>query len=274
MASNEEKEYPFIPEGLTSAVYGPENPPKDWADAGFLIPHEALRFSMNKMLASAEALKDDYEKKESWKVLYFAEWYVEDFASMVHDHHSNEEDIYFPWVATKAELPEKVLSKQHEDLVKMLEEMKSICISVKKKKGIKCADEIQKLKEKIPLFIDDMNEHLKEEEEGIPELLRANFTHEEEQVVVGKIIKAEGLGGTRRFLPTLLEVMDKWAKPSFKEIFLASIPPPIQKLLYDYYIPDYNDYVCPKRDAPTLSEKPKIVKVKCCKLPFCCNCVV
>lgn len=274
MASAEENESPFNPEGMNSAVFGPENPPKDWADAGFLIPHEAIRHEMGKMLASVEALKDDYEKKESWKVLYFAEWFIEEFSKIIHDHHFNEETIYFPWVATKAELPEKVLSKQHKDLTEVLDELKTICISIKKKKGMKCADEIQKIKEKIPSFVHDMNVHLQEEEEGIPELLRANFTHEEEMVTIGKIIKADGLPGARHVLPPILKAMDSWAKPSFKDSFLSTVPPPVKKLLFDYYIPDYNDYVCPKRDAPTLNEKPNVPKVKCCKLPFCCNCVV
>ena len=33
----------FILEGITSDYFTKENPPKDWADVSFLIPHEAIR---------------------------------------------------------------------------------------------------------------------------------------------------------------------------------------------------------------------------------------
>ena len=75
---------PFVPQGLTSEVYGVDNPPKDWADIGLLIPHEAIRHEMTAMVASAKALKADGDASEAWRVLYFAEWYVDIFAPVIH----------------------------------------------------------------------------------------------------------------------------------------------------------------------------------------------
>jgi hypothetical protein len=145
-------ELPVNVEKLTSEVFSTENPPKDWADLTFLTPHEALRREMSAMVVSVDALTPG---GESWKVLLFAKWYSEAFYVMVHKHHDGEEKFYFPWVAKKAELPEKY-SKEHVDLVKVLDDIREICNAVIKKKGDSCDEEISKLKEKIPPFVTDM----------------------------------------------------------------------------------------------------------------------
>jgi hypothetical protein len=79
-----------VPAGLTSDVFGAENPLQDWCDISLLIPHEALRREMSAMERSVEALKEDYD---FWRSLYFAEWFVDFMAPIIHGHHENEEGI-------------------------------------------------------------------------------------------------------------------------------------------------------------------------------------
>ena len=43
------------------------------------------------------------------------------FSTVIHHHHKNEEDIAFPYVATRAELPAK-MAADHKALVAALEE--------------------------------------------------------------------------------------------------------------------------------------------------------
>lgn len=122
-----------FPDKLSSSAYGPENPPKDWADVSFLIPHEGFRHGIQAMLKSVDKLAagGDFEP---WQAVYFCEWFVESFVPGVEDHHENEEAIYFPWVASRATLPEK-LSKGHEELIDMMNELSRVCETVIAKEG-------------------------------------------------------------------------------------------------------------------------------------------
>ena len=267
----EDTESPFKAEGITSEVYSESNPPKDWCDVGLLIPHEAIRREIAGMVKSVKALKAD---SEDWKILYFSEWYVDVFAVVIHSHHENEENIYFPWIATKATIPEKKMAKDHKALVDLLNEIEEICKNVIGKQGKDCQDEIAKLQEKVPTFETEMNAHLKEEEEMIPQLLRDNFTQKEEAPVIEKILQREGLHGCRIFVPAIIAAMKDWATADFVEEFLGSMPGPIRGLVEGYYIPDYETSVWPLRDAPLLDVKPTLSKVGCCKISFCFPCIL
>ncbi|KAL7543032.1 hypothetical protein ACHAWF_007311, partial [Thalassiosira exigua] len=259
---------------LTSDVFGPTNPPKDWADLGLLIPHEGIRRQMTMMVQSASALPDDLSPNEAWKAELFAKWYVEYFYESVHEHHDAEEEIYFPWIKTKAEYPEKEFSKGHEELMKAMGVMKKACQTIVAKKGKGCADEIKLMKEKVPAFEKEMRAHLQEEEEIVPALLRDNFTQDEEGVVVERIIAAGGLTMARKFMPAVLEAMREWAKPGFYDAVVGSMPPPIRHLEFKYYVPDYENVVAMMRDAPTMEKRPRLKRTGCCGIPFCFPCVL
>ena len=138
-------------------------------------------------------------------------------------HHENEEEIYFPWISTKATIPEKKMAKDHEGLIRLLDEIELVCANVIKKQGIDCKDEIGKLKTNIPVLEKEMRAHLKEEEEVIPQLLRDNFTQAEEQECIEKILKNEGLYGARIFVPAIINAMEHWATPEFNKEFTQNI---------------------------------------------------
>lgn len=131
------------------------------------------------------------------------------------------------------------MSKDHEALMKMLSKIEDICDAIIAKQGKGCSAEIIELQEQVPTFEKHMCNHLEEEEELIPSLLRDNFTREEEDKCVQRILKREGLHGARIFVPSVIFAMQKWAKPEFVEEFLSSMPGPIRGLVEGYYIPDY-----------------------------------
>ena len=161
----------------------------------------------------------------------------------------------------------------HEGLVKLLVEIEVVCKDIDKKGGKKCQAEIKKLKELVPPFVDSMLVHLQEEEANIPAILRANFTQEEEDACIQKILKKEGTSGLRLFLPPVIMAMQEWASQEFVDQFLCSIPPPLRMLYTNYYLPDYETCICPMRDAPLLEAKPSLSQTKCCKIPFCIPCI-
>ncbi len=122
----------------------------------------------------------------------------------------------------------------HEGLVKLLVEIEVVCKDIDKKGGKKCQAEIKKLKELVPPFVDSMLVHLQEEEANIPAILRANFTQEEEDACIQKILKKEGTSGLRLFLPPVIMAMQEWASQEFVDQFLCSIPPPLRMLYTNY----------------------------------------
>jgi len=266
----------FCLEKITSNLYGPSNPPMDWADITFLIPHEAIRREIAAMSKSITKLNDngDSSSFEPWQAVYFCEWFVDHLLPAVLDHHHNEEVIYFPWVRTKVELPNKKLSDGHVELIAKLATIQTICETVIHKGGVDCTDELAELKDKMLELEKDMLDHLQEEETDIPPLLRANFTKEEEDPIIQKIGQSGGLGGIRLIFPCIVLAMKEWASPLFFDDFMATIPAPIRHLMDTYIVPDELNCVVPKRDAPFLSEKPALNRVKCCRVPFCCPCII
>lgn len=184
----------------------------DWADAGLLIPHEAIRRQMKMMVQSVNAMPDDSpdDKDEAWKITLFSQWFIDYFYDSVHEHHDAEENIYFPWMKTKTTIPEKEFSGSHVELMSAMDNIKKICAQILSKQGKGCGALVAELKKDVPKFDADMRAHLKEEEETVPELLRNNFTHEEEGVIVEQILQAGGLALAKKFLPAVLLAAQEW----------------------------------------------------------------
>eukprot|EP00339_Tiarina_fusa_P002570 CAMPEP_0117002788 /NCGR_PEP_ID=MMETSP0472-20121206/4331_1 /TAXON_ID=693140 ORGANISM="Tiarina fusus, Strain LIS" /NCGR_SAMPLE_ID=MMETSP0472 /ASSEMBLY_ACC=CAM_ASM_000603 /LENGTH=297 /DNA_ID=CAMNT_0004703233 /DNA_START=73 /DNA_END=967 /DNA_ORIENTATION=+ len=252
----------FYPNKLTSEVFNTENPPKDWADVGLLIPHETIRHQQHHMLKSVGRLAELVDQKtlQPWQVLYFCEWYVDIFEPFIHHHHESEERLYFPWLQTKAEIPDKRFSKSHEDLLDLLTKIGDICGKVIQKKGVGCENEVGELRAAILIYVPEMNSHLAEEERDIPDLARKHFTEAEETAIVEKILQSYSLGDTRNTIPFLVADMRVWASPEYVEGFIGNMPGPLQGLLKDYWIPDFETSIKPKRDAPFLGTEPSLTK--------------
>jgi hypothetical protein len=77
------------------------------------------------------------------------------FSPAVHDHHKNEEDIFFPWVATKATLPEKFY-EGHEELISQMDVLCALCETIIGKQGKDCASELSEHKVKMHSFTEFM----------------------------------------------------------------------------------------------------------------------
>mmetsp|Transcript_47880 Transcript_47880/g.89237 ORF Transcript_47880/g.89237 Transcript_47880/m.89237 type:complete len:304 (-) Transcript_47880:220-1131(-) len=258
----------------TSEAFSKQVPPKDWCDAGLLVPHEALRHEMLLMEKSAGLLvAADDPAQDGWRSVNFSNWYTGIFHPLIHAHHDNEELIYFPWVATKASLPEK-LTADHKTLVVLLDSIKAHCEAVATANGGPgAAEAIASIRKEVPLFVAEMIAHLKEEEEIIPPLMRAHFTQAEENAVVGQIIQKGGLTEARFFLPSIKLTMAKWASPEMRAGVDGGIPPPLVHLLNNYFVPDYQNVYGMMRDSPGLEAKPALKKVPCCMIPCCFPCL-
>jgi len=260
---------------LTSDVFGPENPPRDWADASLLVPHEALRMEMNCMIKSVDKLSELSKSNamQSWQVVYFCEWYLDVFAPFCHEHHDVEEEIYFPWLQTRAKIPEKELSKEHEELVEMLDGLASVCNKVISKFGYGCKEEVEELRKRTHDLVIDMKEHMAEEERDIPPLAKKVFTEADDKKIRNKIVRRSTPSDTRKFFPSILISISEWGTPEYLSQFRKEIPGPVLHVMEKYYRPDFETNIKPKRDAPFFLEEPILSKRKCFGLPFGPSCI-
>ncbi|KAI2504697.1 Hemerythrin HHE cation binding domain [Fragilaria crotonensis] len=283
-------------EKLTSSVYGVHNPPQDWADVALLIPHEAIRRELTAMCRSVDQLVylfvNDEDTREThkalhegWRAVYFCEWFVGPFTDMIYDHHDNEEIIYFPWIKTRVDLSHwdaEKLSHGHEDLMEMMARAADLCKEIIAKKGENCANELSQLQVQLRELKDFMDEHLAEEERDITPLLRAHFTQKENDEIVQEILKRGGVQSMRNLLPSILVAMQQWGSLDFFEEFWGSIPGPVRHLATNYFIPDYENCIAAKRDAPFWEataknrhqQRPPLKRTKCCKISFCFPCII
>jgi len=286
----------IVVSGLTSEVYNKSNPPTDWADLSLLIPHEPLREGLSAMEESVQALLnrtsaaaakgdecDDAKNEDcSWRVVYFCEWVLDAFSPMIHTHHDNEEELYFPWIDTKAnddpawvEARKDRYSADHEHLVQQLGDIEQVCRAMIQKRGQNCHSEIHRLHQMLPQFATIFREHLKEEEETVAPLLRKYFTQEEEEVVIQAIGRKDGVeNGLKNYLCAILVSMRSWTTPEYQDEFLSSLPSPVRWLTNGYFLPDFENVTIAKRDAPLLLDRPPLRRQRCCKIPFCCRCAV
>ena len=146
------------------------------------------------------------------------------FSAILHEHHTNEELTAFPYVATRAALPEKVTS-DHKTLVSQLDECAALVrLLVAGEASTNVADTLASLSAKFETFKVETDAHLREEEEQVMPLMRHHFTPAEWKKHVEKIIlknaKPADLGWILRQKP---DVKDKRAWMAS----VACIPGPV-----------------------------------------------
>ncbi len=135
---------------------------------------------------------------------------------------------------------------------------------------------------RLTFFCPHNPEHLAEEERDISPLLRAHFTQKENDEIVLDILKRGGVQSMRNLLPSVLVAMQQWGSLDFYEEFWGSIPGPVRHLATNYFIPDYENCIAAKRDAPFWEataknrhqQRPPLKRTKCCKISFCFPCII
>ena len=219
--------------------------PQDWADESILLPHELIR---NALLKMEKVLShENFIEGEDWKMRNFHEWYNKYFYYFVYHHHKIEEDIYFPFLKTKVNIPDKV-ENDHIDLMKRLDEIKEI-------------ENVGILRDKVGELKNCMFSHLAEEEEIVPSILRDNFTEDQEKEIVDKIIQSFGLEGNKITLPWVIETMKLWCNKEKIDKLYNGLPIPIKILYNCSWISDYRKYNLGLLDS--INENKPIKKCLC-----------
>jgi len=187
------------------------------------------------VLAAFDPIADPATK---WKTDTFFKFYSEYYYPCIHHHHDAEEKIYNP--AIEAKIGKTIggnIKNDHEDLMKQLEQVKAFQPRI----AAGDAAALREFKAFFRSMVQFMEEHLAEEEQSYPALLRlSGMTEQEEGAVVGQIIQSLGLDGNKRFLPAIVYAGCMWkGEEQFLQWVSKNVPPPIQMLLNKCWICDF-----------------------------------
>ena len=209
-----------------------------WDKVAMLIPHEGFRFYSQ--LMNDAILNDKFNPTvdgNEWKMEYFTDFWLNWYWNSLHHHHNVEEQIMLPYLEKKVTIPPK-LAGDHKDLIAVGSKIDGICKLYNTNKT--CTDNVvDELKKLVQQFIDILDEHLKEEEIVVPQLINeGNITSKEfDDNVIVPIIKRSAFS---KDLPIIVYVMYSWMGDD-TEIFLNNIPAPIRILLQKRWLPRWID---------------------------------
>jgi len=219
----------------------------DWTNTSLLIPHEPLRNGLETMVKISDPTLYEGGDGTKWdkQIQLFFEWYNDILYFYVHHHHDAEEEIYFPWLVSRAEALPPKLNADHEKLIEMMDAIKNGKDTFYDEKGTLKEDDfienVKALHKACTKLRDEMFAHLNEEEKIVPGLLRKHkVTQQEEGVVVNKILEGLGLGGNKIMLPWIVDAMGRWGGTEMVTEFLELVPGPIL-FLYKMWWKDHFD---------------------------------
>lgn len=217
---------------ITSSVL---SNPNDWAEEGYLIPHEPIRMGLRR---AQEALNAG-ALQHRWKIEVFYQWW-DHFAHLVHTHHDVEEKVVFPMINKRAAVPQKCTT-DHKGLMDGFDTITKFHDKLKSVDDASLPAVSAEVTQFFTTWVKDMEAHLAEEERDIVPIMRQHFTKEEQDQMVQDILKFVGIAGSAKELPWLTESMIRWRGQKETELWKSNnLPLPVQ-LLHDYSWKDTHD---------------------------------
>lgn len=146
---------------------------------GWVLAHNAVRFEIGEMKRVLETINDEVLVR--WQVDAVQAWW-KGHEVHVHEHHSNEDDLFNPVLRERIVYPEK-LEADHVELVAAMDAI------AKEVASLQPGGTLEALRQLWLHYESIMLPHLHEEEQvGLP-LARAYFTPAEIDKLVAKILK-------------------------------------------------------------------------------------
>jgi iron-sulfur cluster repair protein YtfE (RIC family) len=235
--------------GITSIVC---LDPKEWYEITYMIPHEGIRHAANSMLDGLKKIRPI--KGQLWKLNRWIRYYRV-FDPFVHEHHDNEEELFFPLFLERAkdEMPSERMSMDHEQLLELLNLVKFDCEHFEKSfpKGgniegsedtelAEFKDILSDLEKHLSQLIEHMNEHLAEEERIFPPILKKYFTEKEIDALVEQILKRSH--PIDMVFGIIADPMPLWSAPGYVESFKKTMPLIPRTLASKVWLPSYQRF--------------------------------
>lgn len=208
-----------------------------------LLPHNGIRFLMNELLDAVQNMDPSLD----WKWDNLNTWYDEYFYLMVQQHQDAEENVYFPWLQGKlanVRMPAKFWAnpkeRQHPAPMEALDVISEVI------KAGRQADQSQKsgiqtrLCQVVEEMVDKMQNHLAEQEEIYPRLIKkAGCTRAEQDAFMMETIQSLTFNGNKVVLPTMIHALELSSGEEKAASFVEKLPKPDRFLYTSSWAPDF-----------------------------------
>lgn len=164
---------------------------------GWMHAHNAIRRQLRLAVETYEAMKQRGSSLEQWEIDCITQVWKHQ-AEIIKDHHTNEDEVFTPFLKTRFKYPEKC-ETDHDDLVVLLDKLSALV------KSLKPGDSVDALLSSYVELEEHMLPHLKEEEDVCLPLSRAYFTPEELGPKVKEAIDRETKVSMGAFIHTMGE---------------------------------------------------------------------
>jgi hemerythrin-like domain-containing protein len=151
---------------------------------GWVLAHDSIRAELDALKTALEATLARLKghAPSQWEVASIKKYWKSHF-DHVHGHHTNEDDLFVPFLRNRCNIPEKLVA-DHNVLVQHMEDIQKLVDAL----STEDADCVEALAKKWDVYLNDMKEHLAEEEAiGLP-LMRAYFEHSDIGEIIQKIL--------------------------------------------------------------------------------------
>jgi hemerythrin-like domain-containing protein len=214
--------------GCTSTVTSPSLKAEEWYCNSLLIPHEGMRFLF---LVLERVVQPQYfEPVRAWKVRRLFRFYRHLLLVLIHEHHTGEDAVLFPWVSAKAPLPPQ-LGDEHVGLLQRLDAidaMEAAYHALKPDDSQAVTRWAASLREQVEALGELMREHLAEEEALVTPRLRDHFTAAEHSALIqqlaGRVANPANLAGAASIC--CAGQLRAGGEPLLA-LFLLDMPPPV-----------------------------------------------
>ena len=219
---------------------------KDWREEALLVPHEAIRWYDRELMKILNEFDPVSRPSCVWKTKVLFDFLENYYIPCVHHHHDGEENIYNVHILKKCEAqgipnPFFTIKREHEELMSRLQKISSYRTAFEKQ-DVKAAEKLAEFKQFFKDFLNFMEDHLAEEEQTYPKILRdCGMTQEEEKAAVGEILQGLGLDGNKKLLPVIMYAMCMWnGTDQMEEWYEAAVPMPIRMLNNNFWLEDFH----------------------------------
>jgi len=207
-----------------------------------LLPHNGIRFLMDELLNAVRSMDPSVQ----WKWENLDIWYDEYFYLTVQQHSDAEENIYLPWVqATRAKIRMSGLTANDREQQYPLP-MKALDVTSEVIKAGRQADHSQKSGIQVQLcqvveeMVSKMHDHLAEQEEIVPRLIKkAGCTRAEQDTLMMETIQSLTFNSNKVVLPIMVHALRLSSGLEKAEAFVQNLPLPDRFLYTSSWAPDF-----------------------------------
>lgn len=164
--------------------------PYSFETDGWHLVHEALKNDMRLFFKALQQLAEQLEggnNLEQWQTKGIQTFWLQ-FGTNLHKHHDHEEEFFFPWMATKMQMPQR-MTDDHKTIMTRQTEITGLVAELSAEAPVSAnLQTITTIQGKFKTHEAELIEHFNEEEELAPEM-RRTFHFQEYRATTQKMVK-------------------------------------------------------------------------------------